>query len=199
MPKNELLQPIKGTRRTSESNNAVIACNDYLRMGTGRSLVGLLQKYTDIYQDKPPTTSLATLKAWSTKFDWSDRATEYDADYENIKNAERQAVMDYGLALDYDRVNRLKRLADFLEQQIYERGEDGDYPNVWLPDVKQIGSGEHAERVDIERFNASLISEFRNILDDLAKETGGRKQRTEVTGANGGAIIIQTGQSLDDL
>jgi len=89
--------------------------------------------------------------------------------------------MDYGLALDYERVRKLKRLADFLEGQVYERGEAGDYHNVWLPDVKSVGSGELAERVNIERFNGALISEYRAVLDDLAKETGGRAKRLDLT------------------
>lgn len=193
------LQPLKGQRQKSESDNAVIACNDWLRMGTGRTLPELLHRYSEIPQDTPPTNSIETLKTWSKKFLWAERATEFDADYEAIKNAERQAVMDYGLALDYERVRKLKRLVDFLERQIYEKGLGDDYHNVWLPDVKQIGAGEFAERVDIERFNSALISEYRAALDDLAKEVGGRKQRQEISGPDGGAIIIKTGMNLDDL
>jgi hypothetical protein len=63
------------------------------------------------------------------------------------------------------------------------------YHKVWLPDVKQIGGGEHAERVDIVRFNAALIEQYRGTLDDLAKETGGRKQKMEVTGKDGGPVM----------
>jgi hypothetical protein len=193
------LQPLKGHRQKSESDNAVIACNDWLRLGTGRTLSGLLEKYADSHQKAPPTDSIDTLKGWSSKFAWSKRATAYDADYEALKNAERQAVMNYGTALDYERVRRLKRLADFLERQIYEQGTQGAYHNVWLPDVKQVGSGEFAERVDIERFNSALLSEYRATLDDLAKEVGDRKQKLEHTGKDGGAIILRTGMSLDDL
>lgn len=197
-------QPLKGQRQKGESDSAVIACNDWLRLGTGRTLPELLHKYSETYQDLPPTQSLATLKDWSSKFNWMERAIEFDADYEAIKNAERQAVMDYGTALDYERVRKLKRLADFLERQIYELSkpdEDGisTYLNVWARDVKQIGSGDYAERVDIERFNSALISEYRATLDDLAKEVGGRKQRTEVTGADGGAIKFEWSQVMQVL
>lgn len=179
------LQPLKGQRQKGESDNAVVACNDWLRLGTGRTLPALVEKYTETNQDSPPTTSIGTLKQWSKAFAWAERAVEYDADYEAIKNAERQAVIDYGLALDYERIRKLKRLADTLEAQIYERNEDGVLHNIWLPDVKQIGSGEFAERVDIERFNAAMISEYRSVLDDIAKEVGGRKQRTEIANAPG--------------
>lgn len=193
------LQPLKGQRQKGESDSAVIACCDWLRLGTGRTLPELLEKYRETPQNTAPTDSINTLQDWSKRFSWAGRATEYDADYEAIKNAERQAVIDYGLALDYERVRKLKRLATFLEQQIYEKGTSVDfegneinvYHNVWLPDVKQIGSGESAERVDIERFNSALIAEYRAALDDLAKEVGGRRQKTEVTGKDGGAIQTQ--------
>lgn len=89
------------------------------------------------------------------------------------------------MALDFERTDELKGLAHFLIEQIYETGEDGVYHNVWLPDVKQIGSGSNVERVDIERFNAAIIDQLRGVLDDLAKETGGRKRSMELTGAEG--------------
>lgn len=198
------LQLLKGQRQKGESDSAVIACNDWLRLGTGRTLPELIEKYNEIQRESAPTTSINTLQQWSSKFQWAERATDFDADYEAIKNAERQAVMNYGLALDYERVRKLKRLVDFLERQIYEKGLGDDYHNVWLPDVKQIGAGEFAERVDIERFNSALISEYRAALDDLAKEVGGRKQRTEIanaTDADGKALpfIIKTGMDLNDL
>jgi hypothetical protein len=199
------LKPLIGERAKGESDNAVVACNDWLRLGVGRSIPALVQKYTETYRGKPPTTSIATLKSWSTRFNWADRATAFDADYERIKNEERRAEMDYGAALDYDRVRRLKRLADFLENQIYEKGAttkftagadeagkldinpitEETYPNVWVRDVKGIGAQDKFERVDIVRFNSSLISEYRATLDDIAKEAGGRKQKLE------GAIEVQ--------
>jgi hypothetical protein len=166
----------------------VQACNDWLRLGSGRSLRKILEKYNETQQNTAPTTSYDTLAQWSSKFKWADRATQFDAEWEARKTKEREASLSYGLALDYERVEKLKRLADFLEAQIYEQGEDGEYHNVWCPDVKQIGSGADAERVDIERFNGNLLSEYRNVLDDLAKEVGGRVKKQELTGKDGGAI-----------
>ena len=174
------LQPLKGQRQNSESDNAIIACNDYLRLGIGRTIPLLLEKYEFTPESTSPTKSLHTLYKWHNDHDWKSRAALYDTDYENIKNAERLAAMEYGIALDYERVNKLKRLAAMLEAQIYERGEGDVLHNIWVQDVKQIGYKENAERVEIERFNAPLISEYRAVLDDLAKETGGRKQKTEI-------------------
>lgn len=131
----------------------------------------------------PPVKRFATLADWSTTFGWQARAAAYDAGIEREKNealeARRREAMQTGLALDFERVIELKRLADFLKSQVYEQGEGGDYHNIWLPDVKQVGSGEDAQRVDIERFNGALLEQLRGTFDDLAKETGGRKQKRE--------------------
>lgn len=183
---------LAGERKDNESDRAVQACNDYLRMGPARSLPKLQAKYTKSHKTTQPTESLDTIKRWSTEFDWQLRASAYDAELEAEKNEKRRQVFEQGLALDYERVTKLKRLASFLEKQILDEIDAALSVNapyspppgfenykVWLPDVKQIGSGEDAERVDIVRFNAALISEFRAALDDLAKETGGRRQKVD--------------------
>jgi hypothetical protein len=168
----------------------VLACNDWLRLGPGRSLPELLTAYTKIHQNTPPTESVDTLKSWAARYGWAERAAAYDNNLEARKDERRAKVMEAGIALDYERVVKLKRLAAFLEGQIYEQGEEGKYHNVWLPDVKQVGSGLTAERVDLERFNAPLIGEFRATLDDIAKEVGGRKVKQEITGADGGPLFV---------
>jgi hypothetical protein len=192
------LEPLNGQRQKGESDKAVQACNDWLRIGSGRTLPKLLEKYTNSSQESPPTSSLGTLKQWSLKFNWLDRAAEFDATWEERKNAEREAVLNHGLALEYERVSKLYRLQEFLETQLFERGEDGDYHNVWLPDVKQIGSGEYAERVDLERFNASLLREYRETLNDIAQEVGGRTRKQELTGKDGSELTIKIIRDGDD-
>lgn len=187
------LNPLKGVRQNSESDKAVISCNDWLRLGPGRSLPDLHAKYLESPRKSAPTDSKETLLKWSKSFGWADRATAYDNDFEALKNARRAEAMENGLALDYERVFCLQRLAGFLEKQIYEQGETGAFHNVWMPDVKQIGSGDMAERVDLEKFNGPILSEFRASLDDLAKETGGRKVKTELSGS----LTIKRG--VDDL
>lgn len=198
------LEPLTGQRQTGESDNAVIACNDYLRMGPVRSLANLLERYQTV-TDSPPTKRLPTLKDWSRKYGWVERATTYDATWEARKTAERNAEFNAGISLDFERVRKLKRLADFLEQQIFETIEEemridglvydpksGEYsepepqivkrhPNVWVRDIKGIGKGEDFEKVEIERFNPAIFSEYRAVLDDLAKEVGGRIRKSEVS------------------
>ena len=185
----EVVSLLSGERQKSESFRAIQACNDYLRMGPGRSLRLLLEQYRKSEQNLAPTRSQGTLWGWSARFGWQERAAAYDARLEADKDARTAEIMQSGLAVAHERVVKLKDLAGFLEGQLYEQGEDGVYHNVWLPDVKQIGSGLDAERVDIERFNAPIIEQYRGTLDDLAKETGGRKERHEVTGADGAPLV----------
>lgn len=189
-----MIDLLAGKPKEKETKKAMQACNDYLRMGPGRSLAKLHQTYTEYGPEKPPTRHLATLKTWSTNYGWQARVNEYDTEIERQKTEyleqRRIDALNTGLALDYERILKLKHLADKLENEIWN--EEGEFirDTVWLPDVKQIGGGEFAERVDIVRFNQAILSEFRAILDDLAKETGGRKHQHEVTGTDGGPIVF---------
>lgn len=198
------IELLNGLRQKGETDNAVIACNDWLRMGVGRSLPALLETYTENYYIKPPTTVYQTLKTWSMNYGWAVRATEFDATWEARKNAEREAVLGYGLAHDYERVRKLYRLAAFLESQIYELSAADDegfrtYLNVWMRDIKFGGSGENTKQVDVERFNAPIFEQYRKVLDDIAKETGGRVQKTDVTSGGKTIIVMSTGMDTDEL
>ena len=81
--------PLAGEREDGESGRAVIACNDWLRMGQGRSLRKLITEYSqadlkpsetlrNTQENKPPTLSYDTLRDWSQKFHWPDRGVLYD-------------------------------------------------------------------------------------------------------------------------
>lgn len=166
-----MLELLAGERKDNESDRAVQACNDYLRLGAGRSLRKLVQKYSKTRRNTAPTDSLNTIERWSTDYDWKQRASLYDAELEAQRNEKRRKEFEAGLALDYERVNSLKRLANRLEDELKQY--------LWLDDVKSVGSGENAERIDLIRFNSALVEQYRATLDDIAKETGGRKVRTE--------------------
>lgn len=122
---------------------------------------------------------LSTLKQWSTNYGWQARAVEYDTQIEERKNLEteqrRRAVLEEGLALDFERVAALKKLATYLLNQIETPGK------VWLKETRQVGKGEDAEIVTVKRrFNAPLIEQFRGVLDDIAKEKGERKHVMDI-------------------
>ena len=171
-----------GDRVKRETHKAIIACNDYLRMGPGRSLAKLHKTYTEtelnLYQ-KPPTKHLSTIKGWSTDYGWVERAAQYDAMIEEEKNAKRKEIMENGLALDYERVNRLITLFGTIEGELLDKNNKLIQDALWLPDVKSIGSGEHAERVNIVRYNTKIVDDLRGVLDDIAKETGGRNKKQD--------------------
>lgn len=178
-------------------------------MGAGRKLSDLIHSYSRQVTRKrnfaPPTLDYETIRQWSSKFSWAERASEYDAVWEARKNEERQAVFNQALALDFGRVKELIELAEFLKEQLYEQDEDGNFHNVWNPDVKGVGQGSEAMIVDIEKFNPAIIEQYRATLADIAKEVGGRIAKQELSGANGGAIkteatiILKTGMDMDDL
>ena len=189
-PKNIL---IIGQRQSGETKKAVIACNDYLRMGPGRSLAKLRRRYAEDTSKYAITVHLRTLQGWSAKYGWVKRAEEYDTIIEQEKTTYAEEMMKSGLALDYERVAQLKELFDLLFKELHEKSKEGVLHNLWLPDVKSIGSGENAERVDIERYNSPIISDIRGLLDDLAKETGGRVQKKDVTSGGKELQVIFAG------
>jgi len=173
----ELLAGVKYKRETSR---AIQACNDYLRMGPVRSLRMLAVHYGETAQNLVPTRSLATLCGWSTRYAWQTRAEEYDTELEARKNAEAEAVMGEGLALPYERVRMLKKMAGDLQPQI-----------IWAG----VKRGKKVKLID-----PAVVAQLRGTLDDLAKETGGRVARSkqEVSGKGGGNLIFHVVYDKED-
>lgn len=94
-----------------------------------------------------------------------------------VAQVEQEAVtriLTEGYALMHRRVEALKNLS--LKLEVYLSDEQ----KVWLPDVKAIGNGPDAERVDLIQFNDALIREYRATFDDLAKELGQRVKKQEI-------------------
>lgn len=115
----------------------------------------------------------------------------YRDEIKAIREEVTERVFGEGLALAKERVRRLYKLAEVLEADLHDRYK------VWLKDVKGIGSGEQFERVEFEQFNAAEIKELRAIYDDIAKETGGRINRVDVT-TKGKEVKTYVGVSPDD-
>jgi hypothetical protein len=156
-------------RLPGESTKAYAAYQCYRDFGASRSLEKVSQECTK---------SIPLLKRWSAKFEWVKRATEFDAEQERIREEAQQAeikkIMSEGYAAVHNRVKALNALAQRQHNDMQDR------KLVWLPDVKQIGGGEDAKRVDIIRYNAGLDQQFRETLKDIAEETGGRVKKTYV-------------------
>jgi hypothetical protein len=152
----------------------------YQRFGKFR-LMTLPRSIAAVYQeekkggnpsDVPPGSWYEAAKQWQ----WEERAATYDEHVRQIAETKHEAyiksILDQGYALMHERVRALNTLALKLEEEMAERN------NIWLPDVKAIGTGESAERVDIVHFNDALIEQYRRTLADLAAELG---QRVKVT------------------
>lgn len=85
-----------------------------------------------------------------------------------LKEVERNALST-GLALREVRVEKLQRLAEMLEDDLINKGL------TWTTDVKGFGQGKNFTRIEIERFNAEEIKEYRALLDQISSEVGDKK------------------------
>lgn len=107
-----------------------------------------------------------------------------------IKAGKEDAITE-GLALRGERVRRLKQLAVLMEKDLF-----GGF--LWTEQVKGVGSGPLAEIVDYEEFNKAEVDAYRGVLDDIAKEVGGRIKKSELTGAGGADLIPKPTQAEID-
>ena len=159
------------------TTRAAQAFEDYYAMGAQRSFDKLLELYKK--RKDPPTKRYQTIATWSTKYGWQQVIRERDKalaiELINQLQDEREIVLRSGLALDYERIKKLHKLWERLEEEL-ETGA------LWLNDVKIVGRGEQAQVYEMQRFNSPLIRELRGILDDLAKEMGERTQRLVLEG-----------------
>ena len=94
------------------------------------------------------------------------------------------SALTTGLAVKEERVKRLNLLAALMEEDLFNGV-------LWTEDVKMIGSFPNQERVEFEEFNSAEVAQYRGVLDDIAKEVGGRIQKNELTGADGGAVVLK--------
>lgn len=172
MATNQSIRLLAGDKQRGETTKAIRACNDFLRMGAGRTIAELQRNYKKINNSEknaPPTTSRGTLDNWSSRYDWTKRAAMYDARTERQKNEKAKESMQTGLALTYNRVDTLKMVADKLLEDIKQNG-------IYRKEIKMSARGDTAE---YEVLNEPLLRQLRGILEDIAKETGGRIHKTE--------------------
>jgi len=154
-----------------ETAKARKAFEDYYALGPNRSLDKLYQEYKSQPKAQVPTQRRATLAGWSSRWGWQERVMARDAEialaqFEEIK----KLAATTGYAVWQKRVWDLNRLAETLFDDLQKS------TRRWVTDVKTVGSGDDLERIEVERFNAPLMKEFRGLLDDLAREMGERVQ-----------------------
>jgi hypothetical protein len=187
----EKLELLSGSPYKREKNRHINVCNQYLRMGQGRSLAKLHIKLTEAAQlhgGKVP--SERTLKEWSANFDWVDRSVQYDrmiaAQDDEINEEFRRQYLLGGLALPENRIEHLTQLEESLFRQVMNPDD------LWLTEMKNIRDSDGTwAKTEIRRFNGVLVQQWRGILDDIAKEVGDRKDRV-LHGGDPDAPAIET-------
>lgn len=122
----------------------------------------------------PPGPWYEIARQWK----WEERAAAWDKHESDtlakVIAAERAKVLTSGYALMHKRVEQLNALVEQLIEMATHK------ENVWVPDVKSIGTGSTAERVDLVQFNDALFREIRAHFADIAAELGERVKKKEV-------------------
>lgn len=114
----------------------------------------------------------------AAKWKWRERAAAYDASVTAKLEAEIEPERARVLVEGFAQVHRRIAILNAKALQLLAMTED---PNkVWLPDVKSVGTGEFAERVDLVQFNSALFHELRATFADIAAELGERVKKKEL-------------------
>ena len=99
---------------------------------------------------------------------------DYEIDIAKIRSERDTLAISQGLALRSTRVQKLIELARLLEEDLRVK------ELVWTDNAKTVGN----ERYDFKEFNEAELRQLRGIYEDIAKETGGRITRTDITSDN---------------
>lgn len=172
-------------QREGETDKAYSAFVDYMHLGVDRSLDKLRQKYA-----KSPSYK-RQLQTWSSQYLWVSRASAYDAsqraEIESMQLELRkkliQSEFDDGMLL----LSKWRDLFDTAELQAYREETKKDTTTVFV-------------EVDVPG-HLALAKLRREIGDQLRRSLSMPLQITtqEHTGKDGGAIILKTGMSMEDL
>ena len=114
-------------------------------------------------------------------------------DIDALKREGEGIALSTGLAISGERVKLLKRIATRLESDLFK--ED----LFWTLEVKGVGAGAAAEVVEYEEFNIAEVTALRGVLDDIAKETGGRIRLTDVTSKGESISVVGLGIDVDKI
>lgn len=128
-----------------------------------------------------------------------DNVKYYAVKYADEINKAREAYdaqfIGQGLRSWSKRVEKLERLADRIEKTLEEPAKDGKGGRgLWVDDIKMAGNG---DTEDVKVFAGEAIRQYRGLLDDIAKETGGRvtKQDLNISGLD---IVVHYADSKPD-
>ncbi|HEX3642862.1 MAG TPA: hypothetical protein VHV10_16375 [Ktedonobacteraceae bacterium] len=151
----------------------------YLLMGFKRSVNAVFQQELEERGGDWRDEAYGSWYDYAKKYRWDDRVAAYDAHWieeqDKLIAQEREVVIRTGFALQHKRIEALNStLEELLEMK-------KDHDKVWLPDVKAIGNGPNAERVDLVNFNAPLFTLIEKYANSIAAEMGERVKRKDIT------------------
>lgn len=153
--------------------------NVYLRLGTKRSVNAVFQKETKKSKEKTRTNTGPDWYEAAKQWNWGSRARDYDeyqrAEEDRIIAEEKEKVLRSGYALMHKRIKELDRLSRKLIQM------EKDESKVWIPEIRTIGSGDNAQHIEKLVFNAPLYQTIDKLFDSIAKETGERVKKKDIT------------------
>lgn len=99
-----------------------------------------------------------------------------------ILEAKKDSPLKQGLAIKENRVSLLQKLADAMHVDLIENQK------LWVVDkIITVNN----EPVEVESFNHQEMNQLRGVLDDLAKETGGRKVIEEMKHTGQVEILVR--------
>lgn len=141
-----------------------------------------------------------TLWQWKQKPEFQTRVDEHQKEiFERIKR--------HGIGTAENRVKHMQRRHGLLNQVISERAlssEMADVPGgktgLLVHNVKSVGAGENAERVDLYEVDAALLKEQRDIERQVAQELGQWLDKVDHTSGGKPLVVkVLSGVSMEDL
>lgn len=119
----------------------------------------------------------------------------------------RTSIRQRGISIVENRVRALQDRWDRMKRVIEERGASAEMQSVpggstglLVHNVKSIGGGENAERVDLYEFDAALLKEMREHEKQAAQELGQWTENHDLK-SDGKAIAVKvlSGVSMNEL
>lgn len=154
-----------GKRFPDESDLAVDVCNMWMSLASGRNYYVLQLELQRLYKagkiERVPSPD--EIRSWRKRFDWDSRCAKHDLNLDLYHEYMAYTTFSHPLANNWGRVDRLIRLAEVLEAELNN--------NLILTELKKVKGGQG--QVTVNRLNRDLIIQFREVLRDIAAETGG--------------------------
>lgn len=100
-----------------------------------------------------------------------------------ILSIDEKSALTTGLAIRENRVAALQRLAQLMGKDLF-----GGF--LWTEETKGVGSGPAAEIIDYDEFNGAEVAQFRGVLEDIAKEMGGRATVAKLQNDDGSPLKV---------